>query len=235
LVPVRQGQTAEIKLLEADPGLASVLDGVTLQNATLELRAPLLTLTRGEWNPASAPPEAGLLGVLVIDGLIARYLQVTGARCAELLGKGDLLRPWQEDATSFVRSRWRILEEAKVAPLGPGFASRLSRYPALIEALFARSMRRSRSLAVLSAIDNVVGLEERLRLLFWHLAERWGTVERDGVVMPLRLTHEVLADLVGSRRPSITTALAGLVERGAIVEHPEGGWRLIGSPPDLGA
>jgi hypothetical protein len=232
---VRATPSQHIRILEADPGLASVLDAVTLQNATLELRAPLLTLPRGEWHPGSTPFEPGYLGILVVDGLIARYLQVTGARCAELLGKGDLLRPWQEDAASFVRSRWRVLEPTKVAPLSTGFATRLSRYPALIDALLARSMRRSRSLAVLSAIDNVVGLEERLRLLFWHLAERWGSVERDGVVIPLRLTHEVLADLVGSRRPSVTTALARLVERGAIAEHPGGGWRLIGAPPDLGS
>ena len=30
-------------------------------------------------------------------------------------------------------------------------------------------------------------------MLLWYLAERWGRVTPDGVIVPLRLTHETLA------------------------------------------
>ena len=39
------------------------------------------------------------LGLLVLDGLIIRRVGVAGRFGAELLGDGDLLRPWErEDA-----------------------------------------------------------------------------------------------------------------------------------------
>jgi len=44
----------------------------------------------------------------------------------------------------------------------------------------------------------------RLHMLFWHLTDRWGRVRRDGVGVPLRLTHSVLADVVAARRPTVT-------------------------------
>jgi CRP/FNR family transcriptional regulator, cyclic AMP receptor protein len=45
-------------------------------------------------------------------------------------------------------------------------------------------------------------------VLFWHLADRWGRVERDGVHVPMRLTHELLGRLIAVRRAT-ATALAG--------------------------
>jgi len=222
-----------VRILEVDAELGGALDGASLRRATIELQAEALRLEPGEWRAPESPPEPGHLGLLIIDGLMTRHLEVEGARCAELLGSGDLLRPWQEDAASFVHARWRILQRAEVAILTAEVSARLCRYPPLIEALVERSMNRSRSMAVFSAIDNVIGVERRLRLLLWHLAERWGRVERDGVLMPLRLTHQMIADLVGSRRPSVTTALTRLADAGEITQEDDGGWRLHGSPPGV--
>jgi CRP-like cAMP-binding protein len=70
----------------------------------------------------------------------------------------------------------------------------------------------------------------RLHMLFWELADRWGTVHPDGVRLPLRLTHRVLAELVAARRPSVSKALGELAERG-IVRWTDGAWLLRGTPP----
>lgn len=66
----------------------------------------------------------------------------------------------------------------------------------------------------------------RLLLLLWHLADRWGRVTPDGVRIPLRLRHGMLAELLAVRRPSATAALQqlisdGLVRRGECELIPE--------------
>jgi CRP-like cAMP-binding protein len=67
-------------------------------------------------------------------------------------------------------------------------------------------------------------------MLLWHLASRWGRVRGDGVTVPIKLTHSVLADLVAARRPTVTTALSELSKRGAVQPVTEG-WLLRGQPP----
>src|SRR5262249_10911978 len=103
-------------------------------------------------------------------------------------------------------------------------------YPELAAKLFDRAVRRSRRLVVNMAIIHQARVDERLHLLFWHFAGRWGRVRSDGVLLPLRLTHSVLADLVAARRPTVTTALSDLPRRG-VVENRVDGWLLLGEPP----
>lgn len=67
-------------------------------------------------------------------------------------------------------------------------------------------------------------------MLFWHLADRWGRVRPDGLIVPLRLTHTILADLVAARRPTVSVSLSDLTKRGLVVST-EDGWLLSGKPP----
>jgi hypothetical protein len=55
-------------------------------------------------------------------------------------------------------------------------------------------------------------------------------VTLDGVVVPVRLTHEMIGRLVGAHRPSVTTALTQLTRTGRIRRLPHG-WLLLGDPP----
>jgi CRP/FNR family cyclic AMP-dependent transcriptional regulator len=71
-------------------------------------------------------------------------------------------------------------------------------------------------------------VDRRLLTLFWHLAERWGRVGTDGVVVPLALTHRMLGLLVGARRPTVSSALR---ERDELVRGLDGSWLLRGEPP----
>ena len=50
------------------------------------------------------------------------------------------------------------------------------------------------------------------------------------MVVPVRLTHEMIGRLVGAHRPSVTTALSELARSGRIARIPEG-WLLRGDPP----
>jgi CRP/FNR family cyclic AMP-dependent transcriptional regulator len=91
---------------------------------------------------------------------------------------------------------------------------------------------RLAQLAAGAAISHEPRVEERLVLLLWHLAERWGRVRPDGVLVPLRLTHEVLGMLVGARRPSVTSSLGGL-ERADRLRRGREGFLLVGEGPSL--
>jgi CRP/FNR family transcriptional regulator, cyclic AMP receptor protein len=73
-------------------------------------------------------------------------------------------------------------------------------------------------------------VDTRLHMLLWHLADRWGRVRGDGTIVPLRLTHYVLADLVAAGRPTVSAALAELAEQGLLrpIDHA---WLLLGEPP----
>jgi CRP-like cAMP-binding protein len=68
----------------------------------------------------------------------------------------------------------------------------------------------------------------RVDLLFWHLAERWGRVEPDGILLPLPLTHRLIGKLVGVERPSVSHALARLARSG-LVSRGERGLTLHGT------
>jgi CRP-like cAMP-binding protein len=221
-------------VLDEDSELGESLDQGRLNAARTLARAATLTADRGEWSQQRWPTglRAGL-GLLVLDGLLLRRVELEGRFGAELLARGDVLRPWQrEDAgASIARSYgWRVLQPCRFALLDLDFAKRIARYPELHGALLARTVRRSRYLAISMAIVHQPKVETRLNMLLWHLADRWGTVGPDGVLVPIKLTHSVLAELVAAQRPTVSAALA-LLERDHQITRTGAGWTLHGAAP----
>jgi CRP/FNR family cyclic AMP-dependent transcriptional regulator len=132
-------------------------------------------------------------------------------------------------------SSWLIHEPSRLAVLDERFARLLGRYPKLASRLLGRALRRSRHLAVNMAIVHQARVDARLHMLLWHLAGRFGRVRGDGVILPLRLTHAMLAELVAARRPTVTSALAALAREGR-VRLLDNAWLLSGEPPgELGS
>ena len=226
-----RAERSVVRIAEEDPGLLGPLTGELADAARHQLVARTQWRDPGRWPPLRVDvPRAfdGWLGFLVLDGLVVRQLTVGGLRCCELLGPGDILRPWDEDelATLDSEAAWRVLEPTRIAFLDAGFARRASRWPSLQAELMHRSVRRSHSLSVLLAVTQARRAEVRLRILFWHLADRWGRVTPDGVVLPLRLTHSVIAQLTGLRRPSVSLTLGELERSGEIVRLSKCSWQL---------
>ena len=189
----------------------------------------MLKLKRGPWEPEVREPSADHLGFLMLDGLLGRRVTVPErGRSLELLGQGDLFRPWQDQAASFERLSWTVIEPAAIAVLDEPLAARAREIPQLLEELTERALRRSRRLAVSAAIANTVGVEERLLLSLWQLTELWGRKASEGAVLPFRLSHQTLADIVGARRPTVTLALRNLTQRGKLRRSESGQWILIG-------
>jgi CRP/FNR family cyclic AMP-dependent transcriptional regulator len=90
---------------------------------------------------------------------------------------------------------------------------------------------RARFIAFQLALAHVRRVDARLLLLFWRLADRWGRVTPQGVVIPLRLTHASLGKLVGAQRPSVTTALKQLHQAGKLSRFRDGTWLITSDPP----
>jgi CRP/FNR family cyclic AMP-dependent transcriptional regulator len=226
--------TQPCRVLDEDPELAEAIPGAQRENATRECLAHCISIPAGRWLAESQSDLAGeAIGLLVLSGLLIRRVGVDGRFGAELLGAGDLLRPWQgeEDPPTLpLTTGWRIIEPARMAILDEPFAHRATRYPMLTGRLVGRAMQRSHNLAVNMAIVNQTRVDIRLQMLFWHLARRWGRVRADGVFLPLPLTHTVLADLTASRRPTVTTALSELA-REELLQQTDEGWLLFGKPP----
>jgi CRP-like cAMP-binding protein len=224
-----------IRLLEAQPDLAEGLTGDDLAQARQHLVALLDSVESGPWEPAGRYPlDPAFMGLLVVDGVLARDVELGGRRCSELLGPGDLLRPWEYDDGDLASvpsvSTWHVLEPARVAVLDGRFARVACRYPELVSKLIGRSLRRSRWLSILLTISSMPRVDARLQALLWHLADRWGHVTLDGVVVPVPLTHDMIGRLVGAHRPSVTTALSELTRSDRIRRLPQG-WLLLGDPP----
>jgi hypothetical protein len=225
-----------VRLLEADPDLGALLAEGRRTDAERELVVRTHRLGVGHWDVSRlAGASADHVGLLILDGVLARELIVADHVSAELLGPGDLVRPWQGTSRSGllpVDAEWSVLSTLTVAVLDRRFALEAARYPEITAALFDRMGERSVRLATTQAISQLTRVDRRLKALFWHLAERWGRVTGEGVVVPLALTHRILGQLVGARRPTVSTALSELAERGELVRRPDGSWLLRGEPPD---
>jgi CRP/FNR family transcriptional regulator, cyclic AMP receptor protein len=144
------------------------------------------------------------------------------------------MRPWRwDDEGSHVRAEigWTALEPTRLAVLDHELVLRMVPWPQLGLELFNRGTRRAHHLAVALAIAHHQRVDDRLLLTLWHLAERWGRVHPDGIVVPLPLGHQRLADLVGAQRQSVTTAMGGLTKDGSVSRRDDGDWVLHGEPP----
>jgi CRP/FNR family transcriptional regulator, cyclic AMP receptor protein len=224
-----------ISIVDADRDLADLLDESELERARHEALTRVQRLSSGEWDPAAAQePAVHHRGFLIIDGLLSRTVDVLGRRCVELVGHGDVMRPWRwDDEGSHVRAEvgWMVLEPSRLAVLDNDLVVRMVPWPQLGLELFNRGTRRAHHLAVALAIAHHQRVDDRLLLTLWHLAERWGRVHSDGIVVPLPLGHQRLADLIGAQRQSVTTATGSLARAGAISRRGRGPWVLHGDPP----
>lgn len=202
-------------VLDADAELAEELALRDRLTARQHVTARVLQATPGD---CSLERWLGLVGggpgLLILDGLIAADTHVGERTITELLGSGDLVQPPHQHTDELIErgESWRPLSPCRLALLDGEFARRVLPWPPIARALLRRAERRAEDLGVLRAISCEPRLEVRLVLLLFHLATRWGRVEPGGIHLTLPLTHRLLGQLVAAERPSISHALARLVD-----------------------
>jgi hypothetical protein len=220
-----------VRLLDADPDLGERLSPEARQRAGETLQVRVATIAPGPWEPPQMGPAA--IGLLVIDGLMVRRVHIGPSSSAELLGPTDMLRPGDNELVPVLpdTSEWRILQETRLAVLDARITAAIGSWPELTAAVCARLLRRSRSLAYLMAAQNFTRVTDRLLAALWHMASMWGRVSARGTILPFRLTHEMLGEIIGARRPTTTQAVIALEQRGLLLRDAHRRFVLLGGPP----
>ncbi len=229
-----QLRVAGRSLLELDPDLGQLLTEDRRATAERELRVRMTTFAVGEWDGARlADADPAHLGLLIAEGVLAREVVLGDTVSTELLGPGDILRPWHIEGPPqllAVGVRWNALSPIRLGLIDRRTAAVLARYPEIHAVIVDRLSERAQRLTITQAISQLNRVDRRLLALFWHLAERWGRVSRDGIAVPLALSHRLIGELVGARRPTVSTALGELAREGQLVRRDDGTWLLTGEP-----
>jgi CRP/FNR family transcriptional regulator, cyclic AMP receptor protein len=220
-----------VSLLDADPDLAAGVPPDDLEAARRRALAAVVEIGPPDWDPraVSAMAEPGWLGLFLIDGLMIRRVTVGKRAACELFGPSDLLRPWDADGEYEplpISIDWLVLKPVQLAVLDAAFVLRTAPWPSINSRIVSRVVQRARYLVLTEAVMHLPRAHPRLLILFWLLAERWGTVGPDGVHVSLPLTHEVLGMLIGAQRPTVTIALQRLARAGLLTRERTDRWLL---------
>jgi CRP/FNR family transcriptional regulator, cyclic AMP receptor protein len=219
-----------IRLFEIEPDLAGFLTAEEQEEAG-RLALPVLELGKGAVEIDSLLGDENAFAAVLLDGLLLQRLRVSDQVALRLLGPGDIvsLRGAQRSML-LAESGYRAAVPTRIALLGNDLLLAARRWPRLVAGLQIRISEQSERLATQFVICQLPRVDQRLLALMWLLAESWGQVTSVGTTLPLGLTHDVLGELIGARRPTVTLALGELSGRGAIVRQ-DGGWLLLEAPP----
>ena len=217
-------------LLDLDPDLGRLLDGERLRSARVALSVRTTTVPVGVWDLSGlGRVSPANMGLMLLDGAVARELSLGATVSSELLGPGDLVRPWTLDRYArMVESMtyWNVLAPVRVALLDQRLTIRLREYPEVTAMFMDRLSARSQRLAMLQAIAHLNRVDARAEAALWLLAERWGRPTADGVMVPLALSHRAIGQIIGATRPTVSTAFANLARQLRVVRRPSGTWWL---------
>jgi CRP/FNR family transcriptional regulator, cyclic AMP receptor protein len=218
-----------VSVLEVDPELGADLLEDDRQVALSVCRGELVGAPAGPWSPSEVwsgrdHPLAFVLGT----GVLCRELSFAGRRTFELLGPGDVVAASMpdDDLGSAGAFTFTASENARLLVLGATFTRAAARWPELLTRLLSRLEAQRRRLAVQSFISHLPRAEDRVLVMLWHLGQSWGQVTGDGLRVQLALTHELLAHLIGARRPTVTLAVASLQSSGHVKRIAGGSWLL---------
>jgi CRP/FNR family cyclic AMP-dependent transcriptional regulator len=227
-----------VSLLRQDPDLGGGLAPADFAAARNTLVASSVTLQPGPWTRSDESIRDGLakLTLLVLDGLLLSDIVLAGCASAELIGPGDVLcspeRRRNADTMLPVDVELTVLEPTRLVLLDERIRLAYTRWPSVGAALLERMEQRSWRLAKQAAICNLPTVHARLLALFWHLADRWGKVTPDHLLLPLRILHRTLGKMVGAERPTVSLALRELSDAGLVTRRADGAWLLSGDPSE---
>jgi CRP/FNR family cyclic AMP-dependent transcriptional regulator len=225
--PVRCGTIA---LVDLHPDVAIGLSAAELRILRGGLVLPVVRIQRGPCELAAcaaAGAAHGLLGAVVTEGLLIAEMRLAGHVSAQIYGPEDLVNGDHEPNGSLATAQVLHAPVAtSLALLDDRFVAALRQWPRLAARFFVQAMRQADRAGEHQAICQLTRVEDRLLALFWYLADRWGRVRTDAVVIEVPLTHETIGRLVGARRPTVTLGLRQLARQGLLRRERDGRWLL---------
>jgi CRP-like cAMP-binding protein len=168
--------------------------------------------------------------LLVENGFLVVHTSSPSARqvvVAEAGAGSMLLAPSEREHVQALTDSW-----ATVLPLAP--LEDLLAIPGvaitLFQALETALRLRQETTSYLANVHHI----DRVRLKLLQLAEQFGRVSTDGIRLEFPLTHDLLAEMVGSARETVTRCLDEL-QRSGFVARDGHSYRLLISPEALDA
>jgi CRP-like cAMP-binding protein len=209
-----------------------LLDGLDEDEKRLASR--ILETCASHHLPAASRRRIGDLGqaeaLLVENGFVVIRASSPSTRqvvVAEAGGGSILLGPSEREHVQALTDSWTT-----VIPLAA--LEDLLAIPSVAAILFRRlgtALRiRQNAASYLANVHHV----DRVRLKLQQLAEQFGRVHPDGIRLEFPLTHDLLAEMVGSARETVTRCLDELQRSGFVVRDGHS-YRLLISPETLDA
>ncbi len=225
---VRLRPDGTVRLLREDPELLRHAEPRIAAAVAARSVVPSFTLDTGPWKSPEVNGGVADFGFIVLEGLLLRKVVCRDRSAAEVLGRGDVLRPWQQDEAVSIstESSWRALQPTRLASLTSEFLALAAGCAGVLAELQARTIRRAHTLAVCLALAREPRLEVRLLAVLETLAHRLGTQEGGDAVVPLPLSQETLGELACASRARTSAALRRLSDRGLLVRRADRTWLI---------
>jgi CRP-like cAMP-binding protein len=164
--------------------------------------------------------EVGDAIYLILDGLIKVFRTVESGRekTLALLGQWDF---FGEMALLDKSVRSASIQAIKTSQLlvidREKFNNLLLKFPQISLKIIVTLSNRLREANNQIKALTFKSVKERLHLVLLDLADRYGEESKDGIVITKKITHQELANLVGTTRETITKLLNELIEGGLII------------------
>lgn len=225
--PPHARMPARISLLRSDPELIEAVPAADRPRAHRALWAAMLTFAPGLIDLAIERLSETTFALLLVKGTLTQEADLSDRAMIELLLDGDVVLPWPPSPTApETKMRLTALDEVRLAVLDHHFLQAAALWPGLIISVQRRLNDQKHRLATHGAICQLPRVEQRVMAIMWHLAARTGIVGCEGTLLPRPLTHEALAHLTGSRRPTVSLAVKTLRESGYLDRRADGAWLL---------
>jgi CRP/FNR family cyclic AMP-dependent transcriptional regulator len=166
---------------------------------------------------------------IIVDGIVLKQTSYAGRHALELHGPGDVLAPpltGSRQIESPAVCSYRAHGEVRLAVLEERFRAAARRWPGLADVLHDHLARQTHRASMRLARLHLPRAEDRILALFSDLGERFGRVTPDGIVIDIDLTHDLIGQMIASRRPTVSLALEQLSQARQLTRSDGGQWNL---------
>jgi len=225
----REAAISTVSLARVLPAILASVPAEDHEVAARTLVVPLVRARDADLAEVMGTQMPAAFAFLVVEGVVLKETSLEGRTALELLGPGDVLAPpltAVRQLDSRAVSRYLAHGVVSLAAIEARFRRSARRWPGIGDFLHDRLGRQTHRASMNLAMLHLPRTEDRVIALFSDLGERFGRVTPDGVVIDLRLSHEVIGGLVGGRRSTVTIALNRLAANGLLERIGDQRWKL---------
>ena len=222
-------QAPAVSLAAVWPDILARVPAEDRQLVERTLMLPLVSARDEDLADVIRTQTSGAFDFVIVDGVVLKETTLARRSALELLGPGDVLAPARRTTyqlKSPAVNRYLAHGRVSLAAIDGRFRQARSRWPGIADFVHDCLGRQTHHASLHVAMLHQPRVEDRVVALFADLAERFGRVTADGILVDLPLTHEIIGGLVASRRPTVTLALQKLASDGVLKRLADNRWKL---------